>query len=168
MDYGTIFCPTSKSQVLGAAADSPLSIVERRLLVLTDGRRTLTDLAAKVRFDDLVPAIERLLELGLIAESTSSAVLDAPVRSGFAAAQPGQAPRAANNPEAFYAVRQAASQALRSHMFHTADVLCAQVEQCEDPIALRKTLRALDGAQTERIYIDALRALARQYGGLLL
>lgn len=168
MDYGTIFCPTGKSQLLGAAADSPLSIVERRLLVLTDGRRTLTDLAAKVRFDDLVPAIERLLELGLIAESTRSAALEAPVRSGFAAAQPGHAPRAANSPEAFYAVRQAASQALRSHMLHAADVLCAQVEQCEDPAALRKTLRALDGAQTEGIYIDALRALARHYGGLLL
>lgn len=152
MDLGTVFLPTEKGKSFTAHANPELSIVERRLLALTDGHSTLTDLAAKVRFNDLVPAIERLIAFDLIVEST----------------QPGHPPRVASSPGAFYAVRQAASKALRAQLLTAADILCGEVENCSDAESLRKTLRSLDSALTQSLHTDALRTLARHYGRQLI
>lgn len=167
-DHGTVFFLTDEGQSQIANPTCGLSIVELRLLALVNSHNTLTDLAAKVRFDDLVPAVDRLLELVFIKDLRKATPMESPTIAGFSATRLGQAPRPASSPESFYVVRQVTSVALREQFMAAKNALCHKIESCTCPEDLRKMLRSLDNVEAQNQHADTLRTLARHFGGLLL
>lgn len=145
-----------------------LSPVQRRLLIVIDGRKTVTDLGALVRIDELLPALDHLLGLGLTeAEGVPVPMVD-PVATGFAASRPGDLPRPATSVPHFTEVRQQASDFVRERLGKAGEPICAAIDRCTSPDELRKMLRGVEIFIGQRLDAETTQAFARHFGQLLL
>src|SRR3990167_390391 len=109
MNPGTTFVKTEKGKVEMAERSGGLTIVQRRLLILIDGKRTQNDLLAFVRGGELDESLEQLQRQGLIEWTGQIADLQDAPASGYAAAEPTQAPRPATSVPEFEQVRDEVS-----------------------------------------------------------
>ncbi|MCB2042985.1 MAG: hypothetical protein KDH48_20595, partial [Rhodoferax sp.] len=66
MELGTRLAKTEAGRQEINHRSGRLSTVERRLLILVDGHKTINELGAFVRVGELEPALERLVGLGLV------------------------------------------------------------------------------------------------------
>ena len=88
MELGTRLAKTEAGRQEINHRSGRLSTVERRLLILVDGHKTINELGAFVRVGELEPALERLVGLGLVGPEGESVPLPPPVAPGFTAAMP--------------------------------------------------------------------------------
>ena len=168
MDPGTIFLKTDKGRAQVSERSGQLSPVQRRLLIVIDGKKTVTELGALVRSDELLPALDHLLGLGLTEAPGAPEPMVAPVASGFAASRPGDLPRAATSVEHFTGIRQQASDFVRERLGKPGEPICAAIDRCSSPEELRKMLRGVEIFIGQRLDAETTQAFARHFGQLLL
>jgi hypothetical protein len=168
MDPGTIFFKTDKGRTEVAERSGQLSPVQRRLLIVIDGKKTVNDLGALVRSDELLPALDHLLGLGLTEAPGVPVPMVAPVATGFAASMPGELPRAATSVEHFTEVRQRASNFVRERLGKPGEPICTAIDRCASPEELRKMLRGVEIFVQQRLDAETTQAFARHFGQLLL
>ena len=168
MNPGVIYIKTDRGRAVVAERSGELSALQRRLLIVVDGKKTVNDLGALVRADELEGVLNVLLEHALIAPSGDVAVLQAPVAPGFAAAPVNDPPRAATNPQAFVAVREEASDFVRERLGEAGAPICDAIDRCKSPAELRKLLRGVEIFIGDRLSAETTHAFARHFGALLL
>lgn len=145
-----------------------LTPLQRRVLILVDGKRAVNDLGAFVRVGELESALGHLLALGLVAADGEPALLEPPVAAGFSSSHPGELERPATSAEAYAQVRGAASAFVRERLGNAGDPLCAAIERCANPQDLRKVLRGIEVFVSQRLDQETALAFARRFGALLL
>ena len=109
MNPGTTYIKTDKGRAEMAGRSHVLNALQRRVLILIDGKKTVGDLLGFVRVGELDAALGHLQQGGLIESTDYTAPLQVPAAPGFAAADPSRAPRPATSPEEYKYVRQQAS-----------------------------------------------------------
>lgn len=165
---GSIPCKTDKGRHEVQARSDVLSAVQRRLLILADGHRTVNDLGAFVRVGELDGALGYLLQFGYLAIDGAPALLHPPAAPGFASAAPAEAPRAATSPAAFAQVRAQASDFIRQRLGDAGAPLCAAVERSASPQELRRVLRGVEVFVGQRLDAATAQSFARHFGAMLL
>jgi hypothetical protein len=168
MNPGVIYIKTDKGRTVVAERNVELSGLQRRLLIVVDGKKTVNDLGALVRAGELEGVLSVLLEHALIEPSGDVAILQAPSAPGFAAAPLNEPPRAATNPQAFAAVRDEASAFVRERLGAAGAPICEAIERCNSPAELRKLLRGVEIFIGDRLSAETTHAFARHFGALLL
>ena len=168
MNPGTIPGKTDQGRREISERSGSLSAVQRRLLILVDGKKTVNDLLAFVRVGELDDALEFLLVQGLIAVTGEPVPLEPAVGAGFAAPSPADAVRPATSPREFAALRAQASDFVRERLGSSGGPICAAIERCDNPQELRKLLRGIEVFVGQRLGADTTQAFARHFGALLL
>jgi hypothetical protein len=168
MNPGTTFIKTEKGKVEMAERSGSLSVVERRLLILIDGKRSQNDLLAFVRGGELDEALEQLQRLGLIEWSGQIADLQDPPAQGYAAAEPAQAPRPATSVPEFEKVRDEAARFVAEKLGASGAPICDAIERCTSPTELRNLLRGVEIFVGQRVNAETAHAFVQHFGALLL
>ena len=168
MNLGVIYVKTNQGRAVVTERRGELSALQRRVLIVVDGHRTVNDLAALVRVDELDSALQCLLDHDLIAPTGVVAPLKSPVAPGFAAAAVDEPPRAATSAPAFAVVRQQASDFVRERLGQGGEPMCDAIDRCTNPAALRKVLRGIEIFVGQRLSAETTQAFARHFGALLL
>lgn len=168
MDAGIRFGKTGAGRHEVARRSGALTPVQRRLLILVDGDKTVNDLGAYVRVGELRPALERLLALDLIAPTEPAVVLEPPAAEGYSAPVPLQPERPATSPDAFARVRDAASRFVHNRLGEPGEPICAAIDRCRNPHELRTLLRGIEVFVGQRLDAQTTQAFARHFGTLLL
>jgi len=163
-----IYAKTDKGRAEVADRHQGLSPVQRRLLIVVDGQKTVADLQAFVRVDELEGALEHLHQAGLIEPTGDVAPLSPPAAAGFTAAHPHQSPRAATSPAEFLKVRDETSGFVRKNLGESGEPICAAIDRCENPADLRKLLRGVEIFIGQRLSAETTQTFARHFGALLL
>lgn len=168
MNPGLAPAKTEQGRAEVAARGRVLTPVQRRLLILVDGQRTVNDLGAFVRVGELEPTLQSLLELRFIVAPGPVAPLPVPAGPGFVAPSASGAGRAATSPQEFGSVRARASAYVRQQLGGAGEPMCLAIDRCSNPQELRKLLRGIEVFVGERLDRDTAQAFARQFGRLLL
>jgi hypothetical protein len=168
MNLGVIYIKTDRGRAVVAERTGELSALQRRMLIVVDGKKTVNDLGALVRAGELEGVLSVLLAHALIAPTGDVAVLQAPSAPGFAAAPVNDPPRAATSPQAFAAVRGEASAFVRDRLGVAGDPICEAIDRCKSPAELRRLLRGIEVFVGERLSAETTQAFARHFGALLL
>jgi hypothetical protein len=168
MNPGMKYIKTDKGRAEVAGRSGSLSALQRRVLIVVDGKKTVNDLGAYVRVDELGGVLDYLLGEGLIESTNAIAPLQTPTAPGFAAAEASEAPRPATNPEEFKKVRQQASCFVFDKLGASGDPICDAINRCDSPAELRKLLRGVEIFIGQRLGPDTTQAFARHFGSLLL
>ena len=169
-----IFNKTDAGRAEMAARSRNLSALQRRVLILVDGKKTVNALQAFVRVGELELALEHLLQEGLIDSpvgatgTNSDTILQAPVAPGFVAAEAAEAPRPATSAQEFVKVRQQASDFVQAKLGAAGEPICQAIDRCESPAELRKMLRGVEIFVGQRMSLETTQAFARHFGALLL
>lgn len=167
-----LFIKTDAGRAEMAGRSRNLSALQRRVLILVDGNKTVNALQAFVRVDELPGALEHLLHEGLIDSIGTSARTDtrlqAPVAPGFVAAEAAEAPRPATSLQEFIKVRQQASDFVQDKLGSAGEPICAAIDRCQSPAELRKMLRGVEIFVGQRMSAETTQAFARHFGALLL
>ena len=168
MELGTVLHKTERGRAEVAHRSEALTAVQRRLLILVDGQRTLHALSAFVRVGELEDAVTALLGAGLV-ESETLAVqpVPAPVAPGFSPSEQAAPARAATDLGAFLQVQADAADAVQTLLGDEAQPLRQAILRCQNPAELRKTLRGIEIFVGERLDTATTQALARRFGSLL-
>ncbi|WP_296449289.1 hypothetical protein [Rhodoferax sp. UBA5149] len=162
------YLKTDKGRAEIAGRSHALDAVQRRLLILVDGQKTVNALGAFARVGELDAALGHLLQLGLIESTDHIAPLQEPVAPGFTAAAASEEPRAATNPEEFNKVRQQASDFVSERLGPAGEPICVAIDRCDSPAALRKLLRGVEIFIGQRLSPETTQTFARHFGSLLL
>jgi hypothetical protein len=168
MNPGIKYIKTDEGRAEIAGRSGALNALQRRVLIVVDGKNTVNDLGAFVRVGELDGALNHLLQAGLIVSTDDIAPLQQPAAPGFAAADAAEAPRPATNPEEFRKVRQQASHFVSDSLGAAGEPICAAIERCDSPAELRKLLRGVEIFVGERLSPETTQAFARHFGALLL
>lgn len=168
MNPGTIYIKTDKGRAEVAGRSGTLNPLQRRVLIMVDGKKTVNDLGAFVRVGELDGAMAHLVHEALIASSDYVAPLLAPVAPGFAAASATALPRAATSLDEFRKVRQDASNFVSVRLGASGQPICIAIERCDNPAELRKMLRGVEIFVGQLLNAEAAQAFARQFGSLLI
>lgn len=168
MNAGTTLTKTDKGRREMAERSGALSAVQRRLLILVDGKKTVNDLGAFVRVGELTGALYHLQDLGLVAPTGKLATLLPPAGPGFAASGPAELERPATSPREFTRVRDEASRFVQERLGQAGAPICAAIERCTSPQELRSTLRGIEVFVGQRLDRQTTLAFARHFGALLL
>lgn len=168
MNPGTTYLKTDKGRAEVAERSGSLNPVQRRVLIMVDGKKTVNDLGAFVRAGELDGALAHLEHEALIAASDFVAPLLAPAAPGFAASSATERPRAATSPEEFKKVRQEASAFVLERLGASGEPICVAIDRCDSPAELRKLLRGVEIFVGQRLNAQAAQAFARHFGALLL
>lgn len=168
MSVAVIYIKTDKGRAEIAARSDALSPLQRRVLILVDGKKTVNDLGAFVRVGELEGVLAHLQALGMMALTDAVSDLQAPVAPGFAAAQAAQAPRPATSLVHFQAVRAQASTFVRDSLGSSGEPICEAIDRCNSPEELRKLLRGIEIFIGQRLSAETTQAFARHFGALLL
>ncbi len=163
-----IYAKTDKGRTEVADRHQGLSPVQRRLLIVVDGHKTVADLQAFVRVDELDTALLYLQHTGLIEPSNTLEGMTVPAASGFTAARPQEIPRAATSPAEFLKVRDETSRFVMEHLGASAEPICAAIDRCDNPAELRKLLRGVEIFIGQRLSAETTQTFARHFGALLL
>ncbi len=165
---GSIFIKTATGREEVAHRSGTLSVRQRRLLIMIDSKRTVNDLSAFVRVGDLEPTLEQLIALGLIESEMIDITLPDPAASGFMVANRAEEPRPATSPQEFLKLRQEASQYVAQQLGDEASKpICAAIDQCKNPIALRKMLRGVEIFVGNQLSQAQAQQFARRFGSQL-
>ena len=133
----------------------------RRLLIMVDGQRSTEELSVYVRAGEYEAALEKLLAEGFIEPA------------GAGDADPGRVARApaANDPVVFAGIKIKAMTEIRGRMrgrlASLGEMLVAEINACEDPLALREKLRTLEESLVRLLGPEEGVALARSIGAEL-
>ena len=165
---GTIYIKTDKGRIEIGGRSHALNAVQRRVLVLVDGKKTVNDLVAFVRVGELDAALDYLQQDGLIEFTNSIAPMQPPAAPGFAALGESAAPRPATSPQEFVKVRQQASDFVLERLGSSGEPICAAIDRCDSPTELRKLLRGVEIFVGQRLNAETTQAFARHFGSLLL
>jgi hypothetical protein len=168
MNPGTTFAKTDKGKVEMAERSGNLTAVQRRLLILIDGKKSENELAAFARGGELDDALEQLVRLGLIEPTSQLAALQPIVAEGFVAATQAEPPRAATSVPEFEKVRDEASRFVADQLGQAAEPICGAIDRCTSPAELRKLLRGVEIFVSQRRGAEAAHALVQRFGALLL
>ncbi len=168
MNAGTTLAKTDKGRLEMAERSGTLSAVQRRLLILVDGRKTVNDLGAFVRVGELTGALYHLQDIGLIAPTGKLVALRAPAGPGFVASRPAELERPATDPKEFTRVRSEASDFVRERLGEAGKPICAAIDRCGSPHELRSMLRGIEVFVGQRLDQQTTQAFARHFGALLL
>ena len=168
MDPGIVPAKTDQGRLEVAARSGSLTAVERRLLILVNGSRSVNDLGAFVRVGELDQALHKLFVLGFIAASGQVVVLLEPAAQGFAASGPQELERPATSPQEFTAVRAQVSRFVRKRLGEAGVPICNAVDRCNSPHQLRSLLHGIETFVGARLDPQTTQAFARHFGGLLL
>ena len=168
MNPGTTFFKTDKGRTEIGERQGGLSGLQRRVLIMVDGKKTINDLGAFVRVGELDDVLAHLLACGLVASSDHIAPLLAPAAPGFAAAQPHEAPRPATSPEEFKKVREQAASFVQERLGSSGEPICEAIQRCNSPAELRKLLRGIEIFIGQRLSAETTQVFARHFGSLLL
>lgn len=168
MKPGTIPVKTDKGRHEIQERTDVLSAVQRRLLILADGHRTVNDLGAFVRVGELDAALAYLLQFGYITADGEPVQLLAPVAPGFASAVPAQPPRPATSVPEFERVREEAANFIRQRLGDAGTPICGAVQRCASPEELRRVLRGVEMFVGERLDARTAQSFARHFGAMLL
>ncbi|MDO9166066.1 MAG: hypothetical protein Q7U13_08160 [Rhodoferax sp.] len=164
------YIKTDSGRAEVAGRSRALSAVQRRVLIVVDGRKTVNDLGAFVRAGELVVALEHLLREGLIESTDFVAPLQLPAAPGFAAAtiDATEPRRAATCPQEFEKVRNEASRFVSDRLGAAGLPICEAIDRCSSPAELRKLLRGVEIFIGQRLSAETTQAFARHFGSLLL
>jgi hypothetical protein len=168
MNAGTTLAKTDKGRLEIAERSGALSAVQRRLLILVDGKKTVNDLGAFVRVGELTGALYHLQDLGLIAPTGELAVLQAPAAPGFMSSKPAELERPATSPREFSRVRDEAALFVRERLGDAGAPICAAINRCASPDELRSMLRGIEVFVGQRLDAQTTQAFSRHFGALLL
>lgn len=168
MNPGNIYAKTEKGRAEFVTRTQVLSPVQRRVLIMIDGKKALNDLSAFVRVGELDDAIDSLLLDGMIESTSQEAILQAPVAPGFSAATASETPRPATSESEFRKVRHDASRFVSERLGTAGEPICAAIDRCESPEDLRKLLRGIEIFVGQRLGAETTQAFARHFGSLLL
>ena len=168
MNPGTIPVKTDKGRQEMAIRTAALDVVQRRLLILVDGTRTVNDLGAYVRVGELNGALAHLLQHGFVAPWGEPAALPPPMAPGFSARDTVKPVRAATSLEHYERVRAEASAFIRQRLGDAATPICTAVERCASPRELRQVLRGVEVFVGQRLDAQTAKAFARHFGAMLL
>lgn len=170
----SIFSKTDAGRAEIGHRTAGLTPVERRLLILVDGKKTKSDLDSFVRVAELEPALARLLQFGLIESRGSSGHAEQdpnllePVAEGFSASRLGESARAATDIVEFLMVRQQAQDFVAEQLGDAGQPICAAIDRCNSPADLRKLLRGIEIFVGQRLSAEVAQSFARHFGSLLL
>ena len=168
MNPGTTFAKTDKGKVEMAERSGNLTAVQRRLLILIDGKKTESELSAFARGGELDEALEQLVRLGLIEPTSQLAALQPIAAEGYVAALATDAPRAATSVPEFEKVREEASRFVADRLGEAGAPICAAIDRCASPAELRKLLRAIEIFVGQRLNAETAHAFVQRFGALLL
>ena len=168
MNPGSICRKTEQGRAEVAGRSRALSGLQRRVLIMVDGKKTVNDLGAFVRVGDLDGVLAHLLQEGLIESTDGVLPLQAPAAPGFTPANQTQAPRAATHLEEFIKVRQQTSSFVRERLGESGEPICSAIDRCDNPQALRQLLRGVEIFIGQRLSPETTQAFARHFGALLL
>lgn len=168
MSLGVIYVKTDKGRAAIAARTGELSSLQRRLLIVVDGHKTVNDLGALVRAGELDGILNFLLSHDFIVPTGDVVILQAPIAPGYSAAPVSAPPRAATSPLAFEVVRKEASAFVRERLGQAGEPICEAIDRCNSPAELRKLLRGIEIFIGERLSAETTQAFARHFGALLL
>jgi len=163
-----VFSKTDAGRAEMAGRSRNLSALQRRVLILVDGQKTVNALGAFVRVGELDAVLDHLLQEGLIESTTISTCLQEPAAPGFSAAGMDEAPRPATSPQEFIKVRQLASDFVQDRLGSAGEPICAAIDRCESPFELRKMLRGVEIFVGQRLSAGTAQVFARHFGALLL
>lgn len=145
-----------------------LGTVERRLLILVDGQKTVNDLDAFVRVGELESALAHLLELGLVSADGEPVTLKPAIAPGFSAPIPSEPVRAASDMQAFATVRIEVARFVHNRLGAAAEPICDAIHRCRNPQELRALLRGIEVFIGQRLDPQTTQAFARHFGSLLI
>lgn len=165
---GMIYTKTDRGRAEVTGRGQSLNPVQRRLLIVVDGKKTVNDLAAFVRVDDLDAALDFLQREGLIESTDQIDSMPMPVAPGFVSAHTAQAPRAATSPSEFLKVRHETSRFVLDHLGAAGEPICGAIERCESPAELRQLLRGVEIFIGQRLSPESTQQFVRHFGALLL
>lgn len=168
MDPGIRFEKSDKGRQEVLRRSGVLSAVERRLLILVDGQKTVNALDAFVRAGERDAALEHLLALGLIQAQGLPAPLEPAAAEGFSNPVPLEAPRPATDAQAFADVRAEAARFVHNRLGVAGEPICAAIARCRHPQELRAMLRGVEVFVGQRLDPETTQAFARHFGRLLL
>ena len=168
MNPGTTYIKTDKGRAEVAGRSGTLNPVQRRVLIMVDGKKTVNDLGAFVRVGELDGALAHLVHAALIASTDFVAPLRAPVAAGFAAASVTELPRAATGLAEFKKVRQEASDFVQARLGASGESICVAIDRCENPAELRKMLRGVEIFISQLLNAETAQSFARHFGSMLL
>ena len=168
MDLGTILVKTDKGRSEVSGRSEAISPVQRRLLILVDGRKTVNDLDAFVRVGELEPALQHLLVQAYVQPSAQGAALAQAAAAGFAAQTPAQPARPATHAGEFARVRQEAAGFIRERLGEAGRAVCTAIERSTSPQELRLVLRGIENYIQQRMDHSGTQAFARHFGAMLL
>lgn len=168
MELGTRLCKTDEGRQEVSHRSPRLTTIERRLLILVDGQKTVNDLGAFVRVGELEPALELLLRLSLVAADGEPLQLSPAVAPGFSAPMPREPERPATSVQAFEEVRTEVARFVHNRLGAPADPICEAIHRCRNPQELRALLRGIEVFIGQRLDPATTQAFARHFGALLL
>ncbi|MEO6623219.1 MAG: hypothetical protein ABIN37_00075 [Burkholderiaceae bacterium] len=168
MNPGTIPVKTDKGRQEMAVRTDALDALQRRLLILVDGRRTVNDLGAYVRVGELDGALAHLFQHGFVAHQGEPVALPPPLAPGFSAQDAAQPVRAATSQEQFENVRAEASDFIHQRLGDAASPICRAVDRCASPQELRQVLRGVEVFVGQRLDAQTAQSFARHFGAMLL
>lgn len=168
MNSGKRYRKTDKGRVEVIERQAGLSGLQRRILIMIDGQKTVNDLSAFVRVGELDDVLAHLLACGLVESMNHMATLQPPAAPGFAAAHPVEAPRPATSPEEFKKVREKAASFVQQRLGSAGEPICDAINRCNNPDELRKLLRGIEIFIGQRLSAETTQAFARHFGSLLL
>jgi hypothetical protein len=168
VEPGTRLTKTDQGRQEMAQRSGALTPVQRRLLVLVDGYKTVNDLDAFVRVGERDGALRHLLELGLVAPHGPEAELGPAAGEGFSSPTLLEPPRAATDPQVFAEVRAEAARFVHNRLGSAGEPICEAIARCRHPQELRAMLRGVEVFVGQRLDPATTQAFARHFGGLLL
>jgi hypothetical protein len=168
VEPGTRLIKTDKGRHEVAQRSDALTPVQRRLLILVDGQKTVNDLDAFVRVGERDGALRRLLALGMVASQGTVEPLAPAAGEGFANPVPLTPPRAATDPDIFAEVRAEAARFVHNRLGSAGEPICEAIARCRNPQELRAMLRGVEVFVGQRLDAATTQAFARHFGSLLL
>jgi hypothetical protein len=165
-DDRVIYSKTPKGTAEIGARSGALSMAERRVLIMVDGKRTLADLAPLARAGEIGPLLENLEAQGFI-QRAEGVALRAPAATGTAeVADPADDLAEERLVAAFDTVKRRAVRELSDRLGPDAEVMAVRIENCRTPEELRQRLREAErlvaGMLGDAHAQEFLRALRRR------
>ncbi|MEO8544947.1 MAG: hypothetical protein ABI434_15275 [Burkholderiaceae bacterium] len=168
MQPGTRLIKTDMGRQEVAQRTGTLTPVQRRLLILVDGQKTVNDLDAYVRVGERDEALGQLLALGLVVPDGPVVLLEPAAAQGFAHPVALEPPRAATDPQVFAEVRAEAARFVHNRLGSAGEPICEAITRCRNPQELRAMLRGVEVFVGQRLDPATTQAFARHFGCLLL
>ena len=174
MNSETIYFKTDKGKTEMATRGRTLSVLQRRMLIVIDGKKSLADLQTFVRAGELEDVLEHLEQQELIAVAGSGFV---PISSGFTplsnvaplmeTLQASLKPQPHLPSEEFKALREQVSEFVSDRLGSAAESACDAIERCESPAQLKHLLPRLTVYIGKRLSPETTQAFADHFGALL-